>query len=339
MSNPDFHSESRRKTPWEGIQRDSLQNFLRNNYIAEYERKHLSLSETGEIDYINSIVPDYCPFCGSALFVRKGSSPNGTLRYLCRNPECGRSFNPLTGTIFQDRKISLSEWEQYLINLVHYVSINSSSRNNKNVFTTSRYWLEKVFIVLEGIQDDILLSGDVILDETFFPLDGNSVELKADGTKKRGTSKNQMCIGVACTESLVYCSYEGLGSPSAEGTLKAFEGHIAPGSTLIHDLDPSHNLLIKQLGLVSQPYKASTLKKLPDGQNPLQGVNERHSRIKRFLRSHLGFDRKYMSNFLDLYAFASNPPIDDLEKVELFIRRAIMLRKTLKYRDFYKKGT
>ena len=182
------------------------------------------------------------------------------------------------------------------------------------------------------------MSGDVILDETFFPVDGNSFTFNEDGTKKRGTSKNQMCIGVACTESLVYCAYEGLGSPSAEGTLKTFEDHIAPGSTLIHDLDPSHNLLIKRLGLFSQAYKASSLKKLPDDQNPLQTINERHSRLKRLLKSHIGFDRKYMPNFLDLFAFASNPPNDDLEKVELFIRRAIMLRKALKYRDFYKKG-
>lgn len=143
MSNPDFHSESLRKTPWEGIQRDKLQNFLRNNYLAEYERKHLPLSETGEIDYINSIVPDFCPYCGSVFFVRKGTSPNGTIRYLCRNPECRHSFNPLTGTIFQDRKISLSEWEQYLISLIHDVSIKSSARNNKNVFTISHYCLKK----------------------------------------------------------------------------------------------------------------------------------------------------------------------------------------------------
>ena len=192
-------------------------------------------------------------------------------------------------------------------------------------------------MVLDDIQDDIVLSGNVILDETFYPVEGTSFSLNDDGSRKRGTSKNQMCIGVACTDSLVYCSYEGLGSPSSNGTLQAFKDHIEPGSILIHDMEPSHKVLINELGLVNQAYKASTLKKMPANLNPLQGVNEVHSRLKNFLNSHVGFDRKYLSNYLDLFVFAWNPPENDLEKVELFFQRAISLRKVLKYRNFYMK--
>ncbi|MBQ1476159.1 MAG: hypothetical protein IIZ21_02625, partial [Firmicutes bacterium] len=37
---------------------------------------------------------------------------------------CGCSFSPLTGTIFEDRKIPISEWIEYLIHLFEFHSIN-----------------------------------------------------------------------------------------------------------------------------------------------------------------------------------------------------------------------
>jgi hypothetical protein len=36
-----------------------------------------------------------------------------------------------------------------------------SVKLRKNAFTTSRYWLQKLFLTLEGVQDDIVLSDTI----------------------------------------------------------------------------------------------------------------------------------------------------------------------------------
>ena len=72
---------------------------------------------------------------------------------------CGKTFLPTTGTIFDDRKISNREWMEFCMNLFRHVSINADSWNNKNSFATSRYWRQKLFLTLDGVQDNIVLSG------------------------------------------------------------------------------------------------------------------------------------------------------------------------------------
>jgi len=53
---------------------------------------------------------------------------------------------------------AVSEWMEYCLNLFRYLSVTTDSWNNRNAFTTSRYWLEKLFLVLEGYESDIVLA-------------------------------------------------------------------------------------------------------------------------------------------------------------------------------------
>lgn len=119
-----------------------------------------------DVNLFDSLYPESCPYCRSEMFVRNGYYRTGLQRYVCRN--CSQSFCITTGTAFEDHKISVGEWMQYLLNLFDFVSLNSDSKNNRNSFTTSRYWLEKVFLVLQDYQDKTILKGDVYLDETYY---------------------------------------------------------------------------------------------------------------------------------------------------------------------------
>jgi hypothetical protein len=129
---------------------------------------------------------------------------------------------------------------------------------------------------------------------------------------------------------------EGKGQPTARKAYMAFKDHIAPGSTLVHDNGKAHGMLIKALELVDEAYDASEIKGLPDADNPLHRVNKVHARLKNFLYAHNSFDRNSMQGYLNLFSFAMNPPSNHLEKVELLLNRAILTRKTLRYRAFYK---
>lgn len=327
---------TRRKPPEEWGDKEAMtpsQRFLSERYEAHYKERHPVLKETGEADLFNSVIPETCPYCEAEDFSRFGQTNNGVQRYRCK--ACGKTFTSITGTIFDKHKISISEWMEYCLNIFRYLSINADSWNNRNAFTTSRYWLEKLFLVLESYESDIVLDGRVWFDETFYTVRSGDIKLKPDGTKPRGLSENQICIGVACTKEKVLCLLEGNGQPTARKAYMTFKDHIVPGSTLVHDDGKAHSLLIEKLQLIDESYISSELKKLDDKDNPLNRVNEVHARLKNFLYAHNSFDRDKLQGYLNLFSFAMNPPKNHLEKVDILLNRAISTRKTLRYRDFY----
>ena len=329
--------QSRRTTPWDEAEKlTPTQKFLMEHYHDHYAECHVPISESEESDLINSYMPTKCPFCGENKFKKFGHSRSGVQRFKCI---CGKTFLPTTGTIFDEHRISISEWMEYCLNLFRHVSITADSWSNKNDFKTSRYWLQKLFLVLENIQDDIVLSGKVWLDETFYTVRSEEIIRKENGDKLRGLSNNQICIGVATDKSKSVLLVEGTGKPSQKKTFSAFSVHIEPCSTLIHDGESAHKKLVEKLELKSIVYESKYLKSLPDNDNPLNPVNRVHSILKAFLNSHGGFDRQYIQDYLNLFAFVSNPPSNMLEKVEQVINLAFQNPKLLRYREFYAVNT
>ena len=327
-------NNSRRKTPWEfAEQKTPIQQFLTDQYESRYKERHPAIKETGEERIINSVALFNCPYCTSKAFRKFGKTGNGVQRYRCN--DCCRTFTPITGTIFDNHKIAISEWIEYCLNLFRYLSVTADSWNNRNALTTSRYWLEKLFLILDGYETDIVLEGRVWFDETYYTVRCDEIKLKPDGTKPRGLSENQMCVGVACTKDQIICLLEGKGQPTARKSYMAFKDHIAPGSTLVHDKGKVHGLLIDKLKLVDEAYDGNEIKKLSDADNPLCRVNEVHARLKNFLYAHNSFERTSMQGYLNLFSFVMNPPSNHLEKVELLLNRAFLTRKMLRYRSFY----
>jgi transposase-like protein len=310
----------------------ATQVFLQAHNKEHYALRHPRLSETGEAEMINSFTPKKCPYCGSERFIKRGLTANGIQRYSCL---CGQRFIPTTRTIFDGHKISISEWMEYCLNLFRYVSINADSWNNKNAFSTSQYWLRKLFLTLEGCQQNIILSKTVWLDETYYPVINSKIDRKEDGTKYRGLSHNQICIGVATDKQNVVCFVESFGKPAQRKTYQAFSTHIEPGSTLIHDGEAAHKKLISTLNLKSKAYPAKELKGLKDSDNPLEPVNRIHDRLKKFLNAHSGFNRDRLQDYLNLFAFAWNPPHEPLEKVEQVVNLAFQNPKLLRYRELF----
>ena len=326
--------KSRLKTPWDS--EDELtasQSFISRHYKEHYMQRHPKLEATGEVELINSYVPEKCPYCGSSSFQKYGHTRIGVQRYKCTDVECHQTFLPTTGTIFDEHRISISEWIEYCMNIFRNVTITADSWNNKNAFTTSRYWLEKLFLLLDGYQDDIIVSDKVWLDETYYGIMLRDRVQNEDGTSPRGLSKNKICVGVATDKKNTIIIAEGFGKPSQKMSYDTFITHIKPGSTLIHDKESTHKKLVRELGLVSEEYAARDLKGLDDFENPLDPVNNLHYLIKRFLYAHSGFDRSQIQGYLNLYSFVLNPPSDRLEKVDKILNLVFQKPKLLRYRD------
>ena len=329
--------KSRRHTPWEGASElTATQAFLKQNYDTHYAERHRMVSESGEAEMINSYAPTKCPFCAAEKFKKSGRTKSGVQRYMCG---CGKTFLPTTGTIFDGHRISISEWMEYCLNLFRHVSISADSWNNKNAFTTSRYWLQKLFLTLETVQDQWVLDDRVWLDETFYTVRSPNIMRNEGGKKLRGLSQNQICIGVATDKKNTLFLVEGTGKPSQKKTFETFQNRIRPGSILVHDRESAHGKLIRELSLKSESYASKDLRNLPDKDNPMNPINQVHNILKKFLNAHSGFDRANLQGFLNLFAFVSNPPVDLLEKVELIIEMAFQNPKTLRYRDVFGSNT
>jgi hypothetical protein len=333
--NKGFNHQSRQKTPWdERESRTPMQDFLQRHYKTQYEDRHPTLTDTGEAELINSYVPKECPHCASETTKLNGYTRNGIQRYKCLG--CGQTYTPVTRTIFDGHKISLSEWIEYLLNIFRYVSVNADSWNNRNAFTTSRYWLEKLFLLLETNKNTLVLTDKVWFDETFYSVRNEDIQHTKEGNKLRGLSVNQMCIGVACDKNYTICIFEGYGKPTQKKTYESFGQHIVKGSTLIHDNDNAHKKLVNELQLTSIAYDSKELKLMSDKENPLNMVNRIHYLLKACLSAHRSFDRDKIQGYLDLFAFVMNPPSNHLEKAEALLDLAFKNLISLRYRDFYR---
>ena len=137
-------SQPLRRFSWSGNKIKTAGQKLVENTINEwYEAKHRKQC-IDEIEFINSQKIDICPFCGSKKFYKCGKTSTGIQRFKCHT--CSRRFNVLTGTIFDSKKIPISEWIEYLLHLFEFHSIKSSSFDNRNAETTGKFWLQKVFL-------------------------------------------------------------------------------------------------------------------------------------------------------------------------------------------------
>ena len=328
-----YRNTSRRRTPWGSKENlTPLEDFIRTKYLDTFNYRHPKLAETSESELLNSYPVHECRICHSSHIVKRGFTKNGLQRYKCH--DCKKTFTATTNTLFQDHKISISEWIEFCLEIMSYESTSAVSKNNKNSYTTSKYWLHKLFILLEDSQKHIILKGRVEIDETYFPVMERD-RTKRNGKKLRGLSKDQYCIAIGYDGKYVYAAVEGKGKPSQKKTLKAYENHIEEKSLLIHDKEKSHRILVKKLSLEEEVYDSNELKKLEDKDNPLKEVNHICYLLKRFLRAHGGFSRDELEDYINLFCFIYNPPEEKLEKVKKLLDSAMHFTKSIKFRDLY----
>ena len=95
---------------------------------------------------------------------------------------------------------------------------------------------------------------------------------------------------MALDKDSLFIKVENTSKPSDLSTWNTFGLVIEKGSHLIHDKEKSHNVLIERLNLTSETYNSSITKGLKDSENPLDPINNIHSLIKRFMRSHGSYD-------------------------------------------------
>jgi len=191
--------------------------------------------------------------------------------------------------------------------------------------------MDKIFAALTSWQSSITLSGDVYIDEKHLAVAHSEIELRPDGKRYRGLSRNQWCVAVALgPEKKTMAIVEGRGKSSSAKVLDAFKDHIKPGSTLIHDLDFSHYELIARLKLADQGEKAIYRF---DCQSGLDPINAYCSNMEDFVRLHRGMNKHRLQDWTDLFAFKFGCPGNALQKAEKPLDLLLKCKEIVRYRD------
>ena len=265
-----------------------------------------------------------CPRCGGRA-VSDGRTAAGRRRLRCA--ACGARFTGLAGTVFENCKKDLPTWVSFIELMCWNVPLEAAAEIVGVTHKTAFEWRHRVFAAVSGYQNRLVLSGRVWLDETYI----NDTDLsKGYGqARKRGLSGQKLCIAVAIDERktpvAVVCGH---GKPSSRRIKDAMLAHIAPGSTVVHDMEKSHGALIRAAACSSEAHRADV--RDPVYLECMALVNNLCSWLKRYLWRFTGMDPGNLQLYLDwyVYLFRVNQAKERWPKVERVLRHLMMAEAT-----------
>ena len=148
-----------------------------------------------------------------------------------------------------------------------------------------------------------------MIDETYLY---DSSLLHDDGYKKRGLSKNQLCIVVAidCHKN-TYAVICGHGKSSTSRIFEVLKNHIVSGSTLVHDGEKAHDKeYLENMAL----------------------INNMCSWLKRYIYRFIGMRMTNLQSYLNwfVYLFRVKGAVEQWPKMYRILRHLILFNGTYK---------
>lgn len=174
-----------------------------------------------------------CPHCGSAKVYQLKRSKHQN-EYKCGDKDCYKKFNCLTGTIFENTKISLIVWFK-AIHLSTTLSKGISSVNLAAMIgiTQKSAWflLHRIRVMLTD-QAPVMLEGEVEIDETFH----GGKETNKHLSKRRGkigTDGKTPVLGLVQRDGKLIC--RPVPTVTGKHILPIMRASVKHGSTIITD--------------------------------------------------------------------------------------------------------
>lgn len=301
---------------------DVLNDFVKDENDSQYDYYHESPKE--DIVLTTSIhgLSNECPYCHSKETINWGKN-----RKRCKR--CKKTFSSSSTTLLDQHKLPIKTMYRFFINVISGSSINEASKVAKISLNTAVYWMKKAFYALENYQNDIVLSGNTYIDEKYISVDKSKIIFDDKGRKLRGLSRNKWCIAIGTDRINTIARLEGKGKVSSDKIMDAFANNIKPGSTLIHDMDHSHDKLIINLLLVDDGHKAIYKYKQVE---ELEPINKYCSAFADFFRLHRGLDKERLQDWLNLFSFIHSNIGDANQKTAKLLELIIKSEKIIRYR-------
>jgi transposase-like protein len=263
-----------------------------------------------------------CPHCSTPGAVKRGMA-RGLRRYRCK--ACGKSFNALTGTPLSGLKRK-DRWLEFGRSLAEGETIKEAAARCGVANSTSFRWRHRFLQSVEICADK--LTGIVEADETFVlssrkgshawkkgkeggtPADPPDRKARKRGGKstKRGLSDEQVPVLIASDRSGRTISAV-LPEVTATAVCSVLKDLLGQDSLLITDGSRIYPPVAKALKVTHEALNQSAGERVR-GDLHINTVNNRHSRLKDFLRVRRGIATKYLTSYLKwfhLVALSANP--------------------------------
>ncbi|MBQ4333439.1 MAG: IS1595 family transposase [Clostridia bacterium] len=323
--------------------------------------KHTGARTIGEfvgLDTMNNVATLRCPRCESSKISCNGhykKDDQDIQRYLCTN--CRKTFSATHGSILAGSDLSLMDWLKFIHCFYNGYSLEKTAKlcnlEKKSAYNNRL----KLFYALKLLDENVKLTGNVVVDETYVPNslkgnhDKNPNHKQPRASHKRGhedhtpgTSKEKVCIACALDEdgnSIAHVA--GLGSPSAALLEEAYRGVITPKdisclysdkakATLKYATD--NNIPIKQETMIRKnkngvyAYRENITPERYEVNRYLERINAYHSRLKRFLAGFSGVSTKNLAGYMYLFSWKERNKGRDIAEVYQELLE-IMLRPQL----------
>lgn len=238
-----------------------------------------------------------CPHCQTPDAVARGHA-RGLRRYCCKG--CGKTFNALTGTALS-RLRHKERWLEFGQAVAEGDTVAASAERCGVAISTAFRWRHRFLKAARA--DGPKLRGIVEADETFVLASrkgarnlGRKPRKRGGKASKRGISGELVPILIAADRTGVTASAV-LPGVNAAAFVHALGPVVDKDALLVTDACTSYPPCAAALGISHEVLNQSAKERVR-GELHIQTVNNRHSRLKDFLRQHRGVATKYLDSYL-----------------------------------------
>lgn len=242
-----------------------------------------------------------CQKCGTIdSLVKNGKSSNNKQRYKCKSCKVTFISDDSTTSQLQNSEYIFKKFIGFMID---DVTLEVISRNLDINFKTALYYRYLIFESLSNYQDEIILNGTVLVDETFVRISDKRYKLyRSDGKGIRGISFNHLCV-ITLINLKGYCiakvASRGMAKPQL--FIDLCTRNIGDIKLLIHDGSGTQKQFLKQFDI-----PAYDARREGDGKYSTNLVDSLHSNIKRYLFKHAGYRLKNLQHYMNFFVYRYN---------------------------------
>ena len=242
-----------------------------------------------------------CPKCGTiGSHSKNGKDAKKQQRYKCSS--CKRTFL-LDNSTTSKLKNSDYTFKKFIGYMVDDVTIKVIARNLSIDHKTALYYRYLVFESLRDYQDEVILNGTIVMDETYVRINDKKYKrYRLDGKGIRGISFNHLGVITMITLSGVcIAKVASRATPKPKKFIGLCTHNIGNVKKFIHDGASCQKQFIKQFKVPN--YDA---RREGDGEYSTKIVDSLHSNIKRYLSKHAGYRLKNLQHYLNFFVFRFN---------------------------------
>lgn len=306
------------------------------NYISNLANSYSMVKQIGAKSINEFINKKYdgkeatCSFCGESNYVSHGTYKTASeviKRYKCK--KCHKVFTQVNNCIMSGSNLSFMEWVRFIDCLYSGYSVTKTAAVcglSENAVQENKY---KIFYALKQLDDEVKLSGNIVIDETYFDVSYKGNHRKNGPNIKRrprkrggekhtpGLSKENVCVVCAMDdEGQSVARVCGLGGPNANKLVLTLEGVFdAENVACVYaDMEKAltkfgeiMNLPMYQQKQLKKGKKTANIQELTSKvfvhNRYLQRMNSYHSRLHDFVEGFGGTSSRFLAGYLYLFAW------------------------------------